>query len=71
LSAWPVERPGDWVERVNAALSPAEEEAMRRSILRGQPFGALDWQAETAHRLGLESAFRPRGRPKKDAKNGS
>ncbi len=65
LTAWPVPRPPDWVARVNTAMSPAEEEAMSRSIRRGQPFGSTDWQSLMTERLGLESAFRPRGRPKK------
>lgn len=64
LSPGPIPRPPDWVKRVNAALTPAEEEAMRRSIQRGQPLGEPDWQAETAERLGLESTFRSRGRPR-------
>jgi putative transposase len=65
LSPWPIDPPADWVERVNAPLSPAEEEALRRAIRRGQPFGAPDWQATTAARLGLDSTLRPRGRPRK------
>ena len=65
LSAWPVERPAGWVERVNAAMSAAEEEAIVRSIRRGQPLGDPDWQARTAERLGLASTLRPRGRPRK------
>ncbi len=65
LTAWPIARPPDWVARVNMAISPAEDEAMSRSLRRGQPFGSTDWQSHTAKRLGLESVFRPRGRPKK------
>jgi putative transposase len=71
LSDWPIERPFGWVRRVNAAPSPAEEEAMRRSLVRGQPLGDLEWQARTAARLGLESTFRPRGRPRKQSEIGS
>jgi putative transposase len=71
LSPWPVVRPADWIARVNAPLSPAEEEAMGRSLRRCQPFGAPDWSEATARRLGLASTLRPRGRPRKDAKNGS
>jgi hypothetical protein len=47
------------------------EETLLRSIERGCPFGAEVWQAETAARLGRESAFWPRGRPRKEPKNGS
>lgn len=64
LSPGPIPHPPDWVERVNAALTPAEEEAVQRGIMRGQPLGDPTWQAEITTRLGLESAFRPRGRPK-------
>lgn len=65
LDDWPIERPADWVERVNAPLSPSEEEAMRRAIQRGQPWGDPSWQASTATRLGLRSTLQPLGRPKK------
>jgi putative transposase len=64
LSPWPIERPRDWLARVNRAFSPVEEEAVLRSIQRGQPFGSAQWQTEVAARLGLESTFRPRGRPR-------
>jgi len=71
LTPWPIDRPRNWTLRVNRPLGPREEEAVRRSIQRGQPFGAAPWQAEVAARLGLESAFRPRGRPRKKPQNGS
>ncbi len=66
LSPWPIDRPEDWIERVNRAMAGPEEDAMRRSIRRSQPFGNPAWQAETMSRFGLESAFRSRGRPRKD-----
>ena len=52
--------------RVNRPFASTEEEAVRQSIVRGQPFGSEAWQAKTASRLGLESTFRPRGRPRKN-----
>lgn len=70
LSPWPVSRPVNWLARVNKPLSPAEDEAIKRSLDRCQPFGASAWCEETARRLGLESTMRPRGRPKKEGKNG-
>jgi putative transposase len=70
LSEWPIDRPRDWAPRVNRPFGPKEEEAVRRSIERGQPFGSSEWQAAVAARLGLESVFRPRGRPRK-TENGS
>jgi putative transposase len=65
LSEWPVPRPRNWLEHVNRADTPQELEALRRSVQRGQPFGAEAWQTRTAKRLSLESTLRPRGRPKK------
>ena len=56
---------------VNRPLDPKEEEAILRSMHRGQPFGSESWQAEVAARLGLESLLRPRGRPRKQPNNGS
>jgi putative transposase len=71
LASWPIDRPRDWISRVNRPLGQEEEEAVLRSIERGQPFGSSPWQAKVAARLGLESAFRPRGRPPKDREKGS
>lgn len=65
LDAWPVNRPADWVDRVNAAMPPEELERVRASVVRGRPFGAPAWVARTTKRLGLEYTFRDRGRPKK------
>ncbi len=71
LTEWPIERPRDWTARVNRPLSPKEDEAVQRSIKRGQPFGSEAWQSDVAARLGLESLFRSRGRPRKHPENGS
>jgi putative transposase len=68
MSPWPIDRPSDWVDRVNATSTPAEEEAFQSSLRRGQPFGSPDWQTTAASRLGLETTFRPRGRPKNQSK---
>jgi putative transposase len=65
LCSWPIARPADWNARVNRALGSKELEAVRISVVRGRPFGDEDWQKRTTKRLGLESTFRPRGRPKK------
>ena len=67
-------------DRAAARLDGAGQPAVRprgggggaqRSIRRGQPFGSDSWQAEVAARLGLESTFRPRGRPRKRPEDGS
>ena len=68
LHPWPLPEPADWLKRVNRAETEAELEALRRSILRGQPFGTEAWQKRTAKKLDLEYTFRKQGRPRKGAK---
>lgn len=65
LSAWPVDRPRNWLEYVNRAQTEVEVAALRRSVQRGTPFGGEPWVKRSATRLNLQSALRPRGRPKK------
>jgi putative transposase len=62
-----LERPAGWVARVNAAESGEELAAVRRSVIRGRPYGSASWAKRTAALLGLEHTLRPRGRPRKDA----
>jgi putative transposase len=66
LATWPVPRPRKWIEHVNQPQTEAELEALRVSIQRGRPFGNATWQKRTAKRLGLESTFSSRGRPRKE-----
>ena len=49
---------------VNKAETPAEPEALARSVNRGPPYGGVRWAARTAGHLGLEATMRPRGRPR-------
>ena len=65
LAEWPVQRPPDWLARVNRPPAAAEEQALQVSLSRGRPFGGAVWQARITARLGLEQTFRPRGRPRK------
>jgi len=65
LSPWPVERPVDWTDRVNAPLSVKELGRVRVSIERGRPFGEDEWVKRTASELRLEHTIRPEGRPPK------
>ncbi len=70
LSAWPLPRKSNWLEFVNKPQTDAELEAVRRSVHRGRPYGEPTWSEEIAGQLGLESTFRPIGRPRSQ-KNGS
>ena len=64
LSAWPLARLPNWVNRVNEPLTEKELEAVRWSVKRGSPFGNETWVESIARRFGLESTLRPRGRPR-------
>ncbi len=64
LSDWPVDRPRQWLRHVNEPLTGAEEEALRRCVRRGCPYGPPRWVERMARRLSLESTLRPIGRPR-------
>ena len=66
LSAWPVEIPAAWPAIVQGPQSEAELESLRRSVARGRPFGGDRWAQRTDKRFGLQSTFRPQGRPRKN-----
>jgi putative transposase len=59
----PLALPRRWLQHVQEPQTEAELEALRRSVVRGCPFGEASWQQRTAKRLGLQSTMRPRGRP--------
>ncbi len=65
LADWPLARPVAWTRHVNGVQTEGEVEAIRKSVLRGSPYGEAGWTQATARRLGLESALRRRGRPAK------
>ena len=65
LAGWPIAKPRDWTDRVNAPQTEAELDAVRRAVRRNSPFGSPEWQQKTAQRLGLQTTLRPRGRPRK------
>jgi putative transposase len=65
LTAWPVERPRQWLLQVNRPQDKPELTTLQTAVQRGRPFGSAIWQEMTSKKLGLESTFTPRGRPKK------
>ncbi|TWT54790.1 Transposase IS200 like protein [Rubripirellula amarantea] len=69
LTPWPLRRSGDWVSRVNKALTSKELDGVRQSVHRDRPYGDEDWTEQIADRLGLWSTIRPRGRPRKPPSN--
>jgi putative transposase len=69
LTDWPMERPQNWIELVNAPENASELDDLRSSVQRGRPFGSADWAVVTAKQLGLESTMKSRGRPKRAEKD--
>jgi putative transposase len=64
MSEWPIPKRRDWVEWVNRPQTATEEEAIRRSIREGRPYGSARWIERTIKRVGWRES-RPPGRPKK------
>ncbi|MDA1049089.1 MAG: transposase [Planctomycetota bacterium] len=65
ISEWPFPRPRNWLRYVNEPETESELAALRRSCIRGAPFGRPEWIEKTATKLGLEATLRSPGRPKK------
>ena len=65
LSPWPVERPANWAEEVNRPWTESDLARVRRSVRKGLPLGEAAWVERTAKLLGLETALRSPGRPRK------
>lgn len=65
LSAWPTPMPGDWLTRVNRAITPRELERIHVSRDRGRPYGTDAWIGKTVSKLGLMHTIRSEGRPRK------
>ena len=65
LTRWPIPKPRKWLQYVNKPASESELAAIRKSCVRGTPYGSPDWISKTASKLGLESTLRKPGRPKK------
>ena len=60
-----MDRPADWIDRVNMPAKAEELEDLRRCVHRGRPWGDPAWVEKTAVRLGLESTLRDPWRPRK------
>ena len=65
LTDWPTGRPRQWLLQVNRPQLEEELDSLQTAVQRGRPFGSPTWQSMTAKKLGLESTFQPRGRPRK------
>jgi len=64
LAEWPLDRPRNWLQRVNEPQTEAELAALRRCVQRGTPYGSDRWVRRSALHLDLDATLRPRGRPR-------
>jgi putative transposase len=63
LSPWPMDRPANWLRRVNQPIEEEELVRLQACVNRGQPFGSDEWTQRTIKRLHLEHTVRSEGRP--------
>ncbi len=62
----PLPFPENWAQIVHEPQTRAEYESLQRCVARGAPWGDAGWITKTATTLGLQSALRDRGRPKRN-----
>lgn len=65
LAPWPVDMPPQYLRWLNMPQTAAEEEAIQRSMTRGNPYGSALWTQRMVRKFGLESTLQTRGRSKK------
>jgi putative transposase len=63
LDEWPVPRPDDWTEAIQADRANETQE-VRQAVARSAPYGSPAWQEGMALQLGMTKSLRRRGRPK-------
>lgn len=72
LHEWPMARPRDWCSWVNESEPTEQLSMVRKSLLKGQPYGSAQWVEQMVTQWNLGTTVRGRGRPKKEtANNGS
>jgi putative transposase len=69
LHLWPIPRPSTWLEWVNADEQHEQVEALRRSVVKGLPFGSEPWTKQMVTRWNLGMTLREKGRPSKELRN--
>jgi putative transposase len=69
LHEWPMERSAEWLSWVNEGETNEQLNAVRRSVLKGQPYGSQLWVERMMTQWNLGATLRERGRPKKKLVN--
>jgi putative transposase len=67
----PVARPAEWLRWVNETETDEQVTAIRRSVVKGQPYGTEAWVTRMVGQWNLEATMREPGRPKNMAQNDS
>ena len=62
ISDWPVPRPANWLERLNAPESPRALKQVRAAVRTSRHFGSLAWRRRCAEALGWREGHRGQGR---------
>jgi putative transposase len=65
VDAWPIDRPADWIQRLNQDLPATVLERLRLSGARGRPYGDEGWTERIVKRLGLGHTVCDPWRPRK------
>ena len=65
LSSWPITPPRSYLTLLNQPISEDEENALKRSTERGNPYGGDIWIEKTVKKFHLEVTLQSRGRPRK------
>jgi putative transposase len=65
LGESPVAKPTSWVDLVNQRMEVDALASIRRSVVRGAPYGEERWRVSVAKEYGLEFTLREPGRPRK------
>jgi len=65
IAKWPVDRPKNYLEFVNEPMTAGELDSIRKSIVKGAPFGDKNWKEKKIKENKLETTVRKVGRPRK------
>jgi putative transposase len=66
---WPMERPSEWLDWVNEGETNEQLSAVRRSVIKGPPYGSEPWVERMVMQWNLGATSRERGRTKKELVN--
>lgn len=64
LAEWPVKRPAEWLEMLNATESPTALTEIRTALRTGRHYGSPSWRLCASRSLRWKSGLRLRGRPR-------